>query len=176
MLNENLSEGQTRKEIIDGLLETAGWHPNNRSEVIEEFEIVGTSASTYRITQKKAEFNPSGFSDYLLLDRAGDPLAIVEAKRTSRDPIAGKQQAEDYADGIRKITGIEPFIFLTNGYELWYWNKQRYAPAMVHGFFTREDLERIRYQNQFRKDPHSISIKTINYRQRLSNRSSKTHI
>jgi type I restriction enzyme R subunit len=160
MISENPSENQTRKQIIDSLLEKAGWHINNRSEVIEEFEIVGTGASKYHIAQKRADFNPSGFSDYLLLDRAGDPLAIVEAKRTSRDPIVGKQQAEDYADGIKKITGIDPFIFLTNGYEIWYWNRQQYAPAMVHDFFTQYDLERIRYQNNFRKDPHLIPIKS----------------
>jgi type I restriction enzyme R subunit len=102
MFNENPSENQTRKQIIDSLLEKAGWHINNRSEVIEEFEIVGTGASKYHIAQKRVDFNPSGFSDYLLLDRAGDPLAIIEAKRTSRDPIVGKQQAEDYAEGIKK--------------------------------------------------------------------------
>ena len=159
MLHENPTENQTRKSIIDGLLEKSGWHLNNRSEVIEEFEIVGTSASRYRIAQKKPELNPSGFSDYLLLDRAQDPLAVIEVKRTSRDPIAGKQQAEDYADGINKFTGIEPFIFLSNGYEIWYWNRKRYAPVMVHGFFTRDDLERIRHQNDFRTDPYSIPIK-----------------
>lgn len=159
MLNENLSENQTRKKIIDGLLEKAGWHLNNRSEVIEEFEITGTGISHPPSAQKRAEFNPSGFSDYLLLDRAGDPLAVIEAKRTSRDPVVGKQQADDYADGIKKTTGFDPFIFLTNGYEIWYWNRQRYAPAMIHDFFTRHDLERIRHQNEFRKDLHSIPIK-----------------
>ncbi len=160
MLHEDPTEKQTRKEIVDKRLEKAGWHLNDHSEVIEEFEISGTAASNYRITQKKPELNPSGFSDYLLLDRAGDPLAVVEAKRTSRDPITGKQQAEDYADGIKKITRIDPFILLTNGYEIWYWNRQRYALAMIHNFFTRDDLERIRYQNDFRKDPHSIPIKS----------------
>ena len=160
MLSENLSESQTRKKIIDGLLETAGWHLKDRSEIIEEFEIAGTGISGSRIIQKTPEFNPSGFSDYLLLDRAQDPLAIIEAKRTSRDPVVGIQQAEDYADGIKRITGVDPHIFLTNGYEIWYWNRQRYAPAMVHGFFTRDDLERIRHQNEFRKDLYSIPIKS----------------
>ncbi len=160
MFNENLSENQTRKKIVDGSLEKAGWHLNDLSEVVEEFEIVGTGTSNYRLAQKPPGLNPSGFSDYLLLNRAGDPLAVIEAKRTSRDPVAGKQQAEDYADGIKKITGIDPFIFLTNGYETWYWNRQRYAPAMVHGFFGRDDLERIQHQNEFRKDLHSIPIKS----------------
>ncbi len=158
MLHENLTENQTRKRIIDGLLEKAGWHLNDRAEVIEEFEIIGTGASRSRIRQGKPGLDPSGFSDYLLLDRAGDPLTVIEAKKTSRDPIAGKQQSEDYADGLKKYFNIEPLIFLTNGYEIWFWNRQRYAPVMVHNFFAREDLERIRHQNDFRQDPHSLPI------------------
>jgi type I restriction enzyme R subunit len=160
MLYENPTENQTRKLLIDKSLEKAGWDIADRSKVIEEFEIVGTGSSNFRVSEKKPSYNPSGFSDYLLLDRAGDPLAVVEAKRTSRDPLEGKQQAEDYADGIKRINGIDPFIFLTNGYELWYWNRQRYAPAMVHDFFTRDDLERIRHQNNFKQDPHSVPIKS----------------
>lgn len=158
MLNESLSEAQTRKLIIDDLLAKTGWNLQDHSQVIEEFEITGTSASNYHILQKKEEGDKSGFSDYLLLDRAGDPLAVIEAKRTSRDPIEGKQQAEDYANGIKKACGKDPFIFMTNGYEIWFWNRQRYAPAMVHGFFTQSDLEHLRFQNEFRKDPHDIPI------------------
>lgn len=155
MLRENLSEDQTRKKLIDTLLVNAGWNLKDRSQVNEEFEINGAGVS-----QKRRELNPSGFSDYLLLDRAGEPLAVIEAKRTSRDPIEGKQQAEDYADGVKKKTGIDPLIYLTSGYEMWFWNRQRYAPIMVHGFCTQSDLERIKYQNEFRKDLHSIPIKS----------------
>lgn len=159
MLRENPTEKQTREKLVDPLLKKAGWQVGDLSQVIEEFEIQDAGKGKYRIASKKPEFNPSGFSDYLLLDRHGDPLAVVEAKRTSRDPVTGKQQAEDYADGIKKAKGVEPFIFLTNGYDIWYWNRQRYAPFMVWGFFSRDDLERIRHQNDFRKDPHSIPIK-----------------
>jgi len=159
MLNEKLTEDQTRKKIIDVLLNKAGWNLNDRSSVMEEFEIAGTAASRYRIAQKTKDLNQSGYSDYLLLDRAGEPLAVVEAKRTSRDPIAGKQQAEDYADGIKQKMGAEPFIFLTSGYETWFWDRQTSSPFMIHEFFTREDLERIRYQNIHKKNPHTIPIK-----------------
>ena len=41
------------------------------------------------------------FVDYALLDRLGRPLAIVEAKRTSRHPLEGERQAADYADALR---------------------------------------------------------------------------
>ncbi|PIZ13674.1 MAG: type I restriction endonuclease subunit R [Elusimicrobia bacterium CG_4_10_14_0_8_um_filter_37_32] len=159
MFKENLTENQTRKKIIDDLLTKAGWNISNSSEVVEEFEITGAGYKKSSIAQNQPEINPSGFSDYLLLDRASEPLAIIEAKRTSRDPVSGKQQAEDYADGIKKIHNVDPLIFLTNGYEIWYWNRQRYAPVMVHGFFNKTELERIRYQNTFRKDPCTIQIK-----------------
>ncbi|OGF58795.1 MAG: hypothetical protein A2Y62_09880 [Candidatus Fischerbacteria bacterium RBG_13_37_8] len=153
-----LSESKTRKLIIDNLLREAHWDVSNHSHVIEEFNIGALSKGKHPVAQNQPDLNPSGFSDYLLLDRANNPLAIVEAKRTSRDPIAGKQQAEDYADEIMKYYEIEPFIFLTNGYEIWYWNRPRYGLEMVHGFFRREDLERIQFQNKHRKGLHSISI------------------
>jgi len=159
MYNEDLTEKQTRKRIIDTLLDKAGWNLNNLQDVVEEFQIDGAGGYFSPLAQGGPILNPSGYSDYLLLDRAGDPLAIVEAKKTSRDPIAGKKQAEDYADNIKRIEEIEPFIFLTNGYEVWFWNRQNYAPSIVHGFFTRNDLERIRHQNNFRKNLHNIEIK-----------------
>lgn len=158
MIGENPTEAQTRKRYIDRSLEKAGWILSDRTKVIEEFEIKGTGAGKYRIRQKERGLNPPGYSDYLLLDRAQKPLAIVEAKRTSRDPREGEQQAEDYADGIKEKFDIDPFIFMTNGYEIYFWNRQRWAPAMVHGFFTANELERLRHQNLFRQDLHTVTI------------------
>jgi len=160
MLNENYTEAQTREKIIDKLLKDAGWDVNDRSQVVPEFEIKGAAAYNFRATQKDIERDKSGFSDYLLLDRKGEALAVIEAKKTSRDPIAGKKQAEDYADGIKKETGVEPLIFLTNGYEIWFWNRKRYPLYMVHGFFSREDLERIVFQTKFNEALHDIKINT----------------
>jgi len=40
------------------------------------------------------------------------PLAVVEAKRASRDELAGKRQAADYAKAIKAKTGIDPLISL----------------------------------------------------------------
>ena len=39
-----------------------------------------------------------GFVDYVLFGRDGLPLAVVEAKRSSKDPNIGQQQAKLYAD------------------------------------------------------------------------------
>jgi len=37
----------------------------------------------------------------------GAPIAIVEAKRTSKDTIMGRKQAEEYADDIKSQMGCE---------------------------------------------------------------------
>jgi type I restriction enzyme, R subunit len=158
MFHIDPTEAQTRKKIIDKTLEKAGWNMQSRSEVLTEFEIEG-AGKKFTISDTSEKYETSGFSDYLLLGRDGNPVAVVEAKRTSRDPIVGKQQAEDYADGIQRQYGRDPLIFLTNGYEIWYWNRQRYAPSMVHGFFSKEDLERLLFQNEYRQNLTEINIK-----------------
>lgn len=94
----------------------------------------------------------SKYVDYLLLDRFGAPIAIIEAKRTSRDPIlAAQKQAEEYANDIKSQTGKDVFIFLSNGYEIWFWDRENYGPRQVKGFFSQSDLERLSFQGLARK-------------------------
>jgi type I restriction enzyme R subunit len=38
----------------------------------------------------------------------GLPLAVIEAKRSRRDPAVGQQQAKLYADCLGKMTGRRP--------------------------------------------------------------------
>jgi type I restriction enzyme R subunit len=150
MPDQDLTEQQTRQRIIDKNLARMGWKVDDLSHVIPEFEIPGTGGANSRIRQKQGVFNPSGFSDYLLLDRFGEPLAVVEAKKTSREPRVGKEQAEEYADGILKTAKRDPLIFLSNGYETWFWNRKMYPETIVSNFFSRDDLEKIYFQNQNR--------------------------
>ena len=72
---------------------------------------------------------PQEFADYVLLGRDGRPLAVIEAKRTSRDAIDGKRQASDYADRICSQFGVDPFIFLANGQTVHFWDRDRYPVA-----------------------------------------------
>ena len=58
-----------------------------------------------------------GFVDYVLYGANGKPLAVVEAKRSSRDPKIGQQQAKLYADCLEKKYKQRPIIFYTNGFE-----------------------------------------------------------
>ena len=82
-----------------------------------------------------------GFVDYVLWADDGKPLAVVEAKRTKRDPRAGQQQAKLYADCLEQQFGQRPVIFYSNGYDHWLWDDERYPPRAVQGFLKKDELE-----------------------------------
>ncbi|MDV6345292.1 DEAD/DEAH box helicase family protein [Nitrosomonas sp. Is37] len=147
-----LNEAQTRQRYIDSQLAQAGWGNDERT-VIEEFEL-GTKQD-----RKSDYIEKHGFVDYVLLGKDGKPLALVEAKRTSRDALVGKRQAADYADQILGKFGIDPFIFLTNGQEIMLWDRDRYPPRHISGFFTREDLERLLHQKRYTTPLAQIELK-----------------
>ncbi len=118
-------EQQTRQEKIDLQLGRAGWATGSRF-LIEEFLI----ASPGSLKEPETRYNARNeFADYALLDRLGSVLALVEAKRSSRHPLEGERQAADYADAILAKTGVDPFIFLANGDEIWFWHRGDGAAA-----------------------------------------------
>jgi type I restriction enzyme, R subunit len=139
------SERQTRQEQIDLQLGRAGWAKDSR-RLIEEFVIPAPSA----LADEKAPYRTvNEFADYALLDRLGRPLAIVEAKRSSRDALEGERQAADYADALRAKHGTDPFMFLANGNEIWFWHRKLYPPRKVSGFYTEDDLVRLAHLDKF---------------------------
>lgn len=158
----SLSEFRTRLEKVNVLLKKSGWDTRDKTKVIQEVDTKQSNFKTrdYRtISETLKNQEDSAYADYLLLDGTGAPLAIIEAKRTSKDPVLGQKQAEDYADDIKKQTNKDVFIFLTNGYEIWFWNRPFENPRMVKGFHDRASLERIRFQNYSKKDFADIPIK-----------------
>lgn len=142
------TEAETRQQQIDQQLARAGWNIAQHT-VIEELRLPRTTAqlaetnTTYQVGD--------AFVDYVLPGRDGLPLGIVEAKRSRRDALAGTRQAADYADRIHTQYGIEPFIFLANGEQVWFWDRDRSPLRPVSGFFTRDDLERLAFQRQHRQ-------------------------
>ncbi|MDD2769823.1 MAG: DEAD/DEAH box helicase family protein [Methylococcus sp.] len=99
--------------------------------------------------EPEGTYGQEQFADYVLLGSDGKPLAIVEAKRSSRDELSGKRQAADYADIIKAKFGYDPFVFLSNGQEIQFWDRVRYPPRKVAGFYTRDDLERLKHQRLY---------------------------
>lgn len=144
------TEAQTRSELIDEQLILSGWNIKDPTQVIEEFEILCT------LTNDGAKINTLcqsyQFSDYVLLGKNGKPLAVIEAKKTSRDAAIGREQAKQYCYNIQKQLGGElPFCFYTNGHETYFWDLENAPPRKVIGFPTRNDLERFAYIRRNRK-------------------------
>jgi type I restriction enzyme R subunit len=138
------NEAQTRKQIIDMRLSKSGWDIKNPLHVTEELDIwVGLPTS---VREPITPYQGYLFADYALLGSGGKPLAIVEAKKSSVDAEIGKEQARNYAEKIHRTTGVPmPFVFYTNGYDIHYWDTERYPPRKVLGYPSRADLERIQF-------------------------------
>ena len=95
------SEAQTRKLKIGVLLREQGWNVSGRSKIIPEVDTKQSEFLSHKyktVSQTLTNDPESKYVDYLLLDGYSALLAIIEAKRTFRDPVVGKKQAEQYAD------------------------------------------------------------------------------
>ena len=123
--------------IIDALLADQGWNTQDTNSV--RYEVVlgdGTRA------------------DYVLCDRHGRSLAVIEAKRFSVNPADATEQAKNYAQQLNV-----PYIFLANGQEIRFWEWQREAyPHPVKTFFKQDDLERRAATAQVKRDPLEVPI------------------
>ena len=144
------SEAETRKLLIDEQLAKASWNVKDPLQVVEEYTV--PVALPEGITEPRTPYEGLQFCDYVLLGKDGKPMAAVEAKKTSKDPAIGREQAKQYCYNIQKHTGGElPFCFYTNGLEIYFWDLGHYPPRKVVGFPTREDLERYQYIRRNRK-------------------------
>lgn len=138
-------EAQTRTDIIDFLLHEAGWPLTDKRD--REFPVVGMPDGK------------SGFVDYVLWGADGLPLAVVEAKRASRDAKVGMHQAKLYADCLDAMTGQRPIIYYTNGLEHYIWDDTRYVPRRIEGFHTRDELDLMIQRRTTRRALADIEIR-----------------
>jgi type I restriction enzyme R subunit len=120
-------EAETRDLFIDLLLREAGFDPDAADTI--EVEVQGMP-----------NVPGVGFVDYVLRGDDGKPLALVEAKRTRKDPRIGQQQAKLYADCLEAQYGQRPIIFYSNGYEHWIWDDTRHPPRPIQGFLKKDEL------------------------------------
>ena len=126
---DEISEFETRKRYIDVELKLAGWDFNK--DIGEEIEVNGMPNNT-----------GLGYVDYVLYGDNGKPVAVVEAKRTSKDPKVGQQQAKLYADCLEKQYNQRPVIFFTNGFETYIWDDYNgYSERRVYGFYKKSELQ-----------------------------------
>ncbi len=95
-----------------------------------------------------------GRADYALFDRQGRALAVLEAKSTSVSLSAGEAQGRRYADLLDV-----PFIFLSNGDEIWFCDKGQDAHfRKIETVFSQDDLARRKAARDIRRNPLDIPI------------------
>lgn len=133
---EYFTEAETRRIYIDQLLNEAGW------QVVADENVPAPSKAGIEIRIDGMPNNSNeGYADYVLYGRDGKPLAVIEAKRTSKEASVGKHQATLYADALEKQYGYRPVIYYTNGYETFVIDGLGYPPREVYGFHSINELE-----------------------------------
>ena len=134
---------------IDALLKDAGWDLTDGVSVLFEHALGDGSRA-----------------DYVLCDRAGRPMAVVEAKRARVDPSTAQDQGRHYAGRL----GI-PFVFLSNGDEVWFLDRDADAHARpIATFYSQEDLERRVAARAVRRALSRRADRSADRRSRLSDR------
>lgn len=124
---------------IDQLLKDADWPLSDGRSVRFEYPL-----------------DDGGKADYALFDRQGRALAVLEAKSTSVNLSAGEAQGLRYADQLDV-----PFIFLSNGEEVWFRDKTQDAHfRRVETVFSQDDLARRKAASEIRRNPLDIAIDT----------------
>ncbi|MFS0337290.1 DEAD/DEAH box helicase family protein [Corynebacterium striatum] len=104
------SEADTRRDIIDPMLADAG------------FSVAGGNLTVeYPIEDL--------YIDYVAWGTDGQPLAIIEAKKTERSINDGRVQAEDYAEALGRKFGRVPLVFYTNGHDVRFWDRDAELPG-----------------------------------------------
>lgn len=121
--------------VINRKLHEAGW-------ILE-------GAGKNVLTEQHSE---AGFMDYLLLDRNGRNLALVEAKKDSIDPYTAKNQARGYAEANKCR-----YVFLANSEQLYFWDMEDGDASPIERFISPADLQRRHDLKLSRKPLSSIS-------------------
>lgn len=135
------NEAKTRRLLIDSMLAKAGWNVADPESVGIEFEVKFPN-----------NLSGKGYVDYVLWGENGQPLAVVEAKKSGNTNLqAGREQARLYADALENMGYQRPVIFYSNGYETFIWDDKQYNTYRpVYGFYSRDSLDYLIYQRNYR--------------------------
>jgi len=146
---EDISEFATRKKYIDVDLKELGWiFEGPQADVWEEYEVEGMAGHP----------GQKGYVDYVLFGKDGLPLAVIEAKRSSKDPNIGRKQAMLYADCLEQRFSRRPMMFTTNGFETYFWDDKSSPQRKVSGLFSKDTLQKLMTRRSERKDLDTIVI------------------
>lgn len=118
---------------INKLLEESGWRFDDDENGKANIQL--ESGVKYTELGDDFENKSQGYVDFLLLDKDGRALVVVEAKRESIDPLSAKEQARNYArnNGAR-------FVILSNGNIHYFWDTKHGNPDTISRFPTQDSI------------------------------------
>lgn len=142
----DFTEADTRRVYIDQALKEAGW------EVLQTSGTIKPGAAGVEIkVEGVLNTSETGYADYVLFDDDNRPLAVIEAKRTSKDEEEGKAQAIQYAECMERIWGQRPVVFYTNGYAIKMIDGTGAPSRRVFGYYTKQELHSLIVRRGLRK-------------------------
>ncbi len=121
------NEAETRAELIDPALASAGWGVAPGSRVRREIITIGRLIGAGRRGK-------GGIADYVLTHR-DRKLAVIEAKKEDDGPTEGLGQAKRYAAKLQAR-----FAYSTNGLRIYRADMQTGAEGYVDRYATPEEL------------------------------------
>ena len=122
----------TARIKINRLLDEAGWRffddTNGPANIVLEPNV---KLSTKAFDELGDDFEKAGngFVDFLLLDAAGKPLVVLEAKSEGKNPLSAKEQARRYARSQNAR-----FVILSNGNIHYLWDLEQGNPTVISKF------------------------------------------
>jgi type I restriction enzyme R subunit len=135
MSKENEAKARIK---INKLLEASGWRfedsPEGKANIQVESGVKFSDLGD-DLEDAVTKDGRRGSIDFLLLDKDKKPLVVLEAKRSSIDPLSAKEQARNYA----KSVGAR-FIILSNGNMHYFWDTQHGNPETVISFPNPESI------------------------------------
>lgn len=146
----------TARIKINRLLEEAGWRffddPSGPANVVLE---PNTKITETEINDLGEDFEATskGYIDFLLLDRDGRPLIVLEAKSEAKNPLVGKEQARRYA---REQNAR--FVILSNGNIHYLWDLKQGNPSVITKF---PSPGQIKDHHAFKPDADRLSSEVV---------------
>nr|MBA4405395.1 hypothetical protein [Nanoarchaeum sp.] len=160
-----------RKQKVRELLISQGWDLRDITRVwvdvdTKESDFKRKFFRTKKYDQSIAEQtafvdNTRQYVDYLLLDKKGEPLAVVEFSESAKGMDKGKLKAKEYAEDIKRQTGSQVFIFYTNGSRICFWDYPYETVKLVPTFYNQDYLERVKWANKDREPNARIIEKPV---------------
>jgi type I restriction enzyme, R subunit len=148
-------EAQARIKI-NRLLEAAGWRffddAHGKANIALEPNVKLTQMDVDDLGED-FESSSNGFVDFLLLDEAGFPAVVLEAKAENKNPLVGKEQARKYAKSLNCR-----FVILSNGNLHYFWDLQQGNPHVITAFPAPDSLKAYR---KFEPDDKRLVFESI---------------